>query len=411
MALVTSNLVLAGVLLVSPSHPALIQRPGLTVWLSQPKIIEAQAVGRNISLRVRSPGLIHASGLDSTRPDLTRVQSVSDATYQAAQRCPRASIDWTANPPQANSSSPAELQKLASCGFEALALPESLQQNDQRFIEAETKLLRAGFRILASSTVGARRSLRVGGSAQHLESRLRQALGEMRPFYDVQFVEGPAPGRTLVFEVSLFEFSRAKAASLGVRWPGSVALKSAEGGGPAVTGAGGTPLEIGADFGESLGLARVLARPQIRTKPGEKASFQSGGEIPIRSSTPYATSTQWKNYGLILTLEPDANVETGAGEITLNFKLELSEPDPATAIDGVPGMKLRRLESRFDLRVSETTILTTLIQTRSGTVQSGLPGFKDVSFLSSLFGHRDRSESDSELWFAIRPSWEDIRVR
>jgi pilus assembly protein CpaC len=152
----------------------------------------------------------------------------------------------------------------------------------------------------------------------------------------------------------------------------------------------------------------VLARPQIRTKPGERAIFQSGGEIPIRNAGKNGGPTVWKNYGLLLTLVPDAQVETGSPEIAVEFKLELSEPDYSAAIDGVPGMKVRRLESRFDLRTAETTILTTLVQTRTGKESDGLYGTRSVPLLQHLFGSQTRTDQDSELWFAIRPVWEEI---
>jgi pilus assembly protein CpaC len=236
--------------------------------------------------------------------------------------------------------------------------------------------------------------------------RARELLGPWAPLYQIERREPARPGRTLIFVVTLFEFSRTRARSLGVSWPASVPLLSLDG----EAFASGSPLaQLAVDFGESLGLGRVLAQPSLRTKPGERAFFQSGGELPIRVVARSTAQTQWKNYGLLLELTPDAQVETGAGEVSLQFKLELSEPDASTAIGGVPGMVTRKLESRFDVRVDETTVLTTMVQTRQGASRQGLPGFSELPLLSRLFSKRSDTEQESELWFAIRPTWEELR--
>lgn len=399
-------LLVSGTLLLSPSHPLRVPAPGPSVWFSNPKALEVQNLGRALVLHAKAPGLVHAFGLRRGSERAERLQSVSEETYAAATRCPRARLDWGVSPPRPLDFSDPALAELFRCGFEALSLPENPDAAwERRLGAAEARLGPTGLRPRGQGRGAKQRELTLGTAREWALPRARRALGAFFPFFAFTFTEGARPGRTIVFEVSLFEFSRAKAASLGLRWPEHVSVKGWAG--SAV--AGGTGLEIGADFGESLGVGRVLARPQIRTKPGEKAIFQSGGEIPIRHPTPFGSQTSWKNYGLMLTLEPEAQVETGAGELTVGFRLELSEPDPSTAVDGVPGMRVRRLESRFDLRAEETTILTTLIQTRRGTLESGLPGLRETPFAEALFGRKERTEQDAELWFAIRPSWEEIR--
>ncbi len=236
------------------------------------------------------------------------------------------------------------------------------------------------------------------------------ALGDLRPFYELRAPDPQRarPGRTLLFELSFFEFSRRRASELGLKLPTSLRAQTA----PDLRSLRWDALGVGADFGESLGVAKVLARPQVRTKPGEKALFQSGGEMPVRTSTLYGQQTHWKVYGLQLSIEPDANIETGATEVGLALRLELSEPDLAAAVDGAPGLTTRKLESRFDLRVGETTILTTMIQTRSGTRRRGPFGSAGGdSFLARLFSSASLDHEDSELYISIRPDWESGGAR
>jgi Flp pilus assembly secretin CpaC len=161
------------------------------------------------------------------------------------------------------------------------------------------------------------------------------------------------------------------------------------------------------DFGESQGLGRILARPELRTKPGIAANFQSGGEIPVKTRGLFGNTTIWKPYGLILNLTPLPTQKVGATEVSLDFKVEISEPDQSTAIDGVPGMIIRKLESRFDLRTDEDTLLSSMIQTRSGTMKSGIAGLFHVPLLGDLTSNHSNDEQQTELWFSIRPTWFD----
>jgi Flp pilus assembly secretin CpaC len=166
-----------------------------------------------------------------------------------------------------------------------------------------------------------------------------------------------------------------------------------------------------ADFGESQGVGKILAQPQLRCKPGEKARFQAGGEIPITTSNPYNSSTQWKSYGLNLLLEPEANIKTGAQELSLAFQIELSEPDQSTAIKGIPGMTTRKLDSRFDLRTNELTLLSTLFKRNQGKNKSGIAFLSQLPLLSYLVSSENSRENESELWFAIKSSWEEPKVK
>jgi Flp pilus assembly secretin CpaC len=408
MSLLSSQLILAGTLILSPSHPARVRAQAPDLWFSDPQLVQATASGADLLLATQKErGLAYAFGLDSGKQEATRLLIVSGADYEALNRCPQAPLRNDASPLVLRTEVDAlhTLPNLASCGFRDLALgaPASPALEAQ-LLRAETSLVASGLRVQAATWHEGRRRIGIVGDPE----RARKLLGAWAPLYELNRVEAAKPGRTLIFVVTLFEFSRSRARSLGVGWPSSTPIVSLEGAGLAA----GSPLQqLSIDFGESLGLGRVLAQPSLRTKPGEKAFFHSGGELPIRVVARNTTQMQWKNYGLILELLPDAQVETGASEIALAFKMELSEPDVSTAIGGTPGMITRKLESRFDLRVDETTVLTTMLQTRSGAHREGLPGLSELPILQRLFSKRADSEHETELWFAIRPTWEELRTR
>lgn len=406
-----SMLMIAGTLFLAPAYPLQINTTLNSVWFSDAKKVEAQALGgKRLVLKAKSEGVLFASGLLNST-DTQRLQVLSNENYEALRRCPRAALDLQAAPFIFNGSEGPELNEIYRCGFRRLRLGEAAREKlEQTLIEKESRLRERGLRARRARWNEGRRELTLSSTDTEELRRVTRELGPLQVFFDIQLSEGPRPGRTLVFLLTLFEFSRRKAQALGLRWPEAVAVKSLDGQHWSWS-KDDSPLVIGADFGESLGVGRVLAQPQIRTKPGEKASFQSGGEIPIRSSSLHGSNTTWKNYGLILNLEPDGNIETAAPEISLAFKVEVSEPDPSTALDGVPGMTVRRLESRFDLRVDENTVLTTMIQSRSGAIKNGLRGLLSLPLLGTLFSDRSDSEENSELCFSIKPSWEEILPR
>ena len=71
-------------------------------------------------------------------------------------------------------------------------------------------------------------------------------------------------------------------------------------------------------------------------------------------------------------------------------------------------MTTRKLTNRFDLRTNETTVLTSLIQLRRGNVKKGLPGLREIPLVGGIFDNHSKDESESELYFALYPTWEEI---
>jgi hypothetical protein len=415
MPLSTAQLVLNGTLFLSPAHPALLKKTASDVWFSDPKAVSVQATSQGLLVRAKdeSSGL-QALGLDASDPGaLVRVQNLSEANHAALQRCPRAPVvassDGLLVDAATGSELPEKLVELSRCAFQTLKVSDALTGEAtlaESFARKESEALAQGHRLLSSRWQGGRRLIRVDEKQALQASQLLSLFGPLAPLVRLETARAPRPGNTLIFEVTLFEFFRNAASKVGVSWPESFRLLDLEGNSfrslnPA--------LQLGLDFGESQGMSRVLARPQIRVKAGEKARFQSGGEIPVQVRGPKGVSTvEWKPYGLILDLAVPAETASGAESLSVDFKVELSEPDLSRGTDAVPGLSMRRLESRFDLRSQETTVLSTMLQVRSGALRSGLAGLSQAPVLKHVFSTKSQQEQESELWFAIRPRWDEI---
>jgi hypothetical protein len=413
MALLSSNIILSGILFLSPSNPAFIQKPSAQVWLSDPQAIEVQSLHNGVLLKAhRSGARLQALGLNAQKPhEWTRIHVSSDANIRALQKCPTAPIDWSHEQGPSFLKTTSLIQNfslLQQCGFENLHLTDevlSLKEFENLLIQKESEAEWKGARLLSKAWQKGQRVYRIEENRPELKQRLIQSLDLLAPFVLVKESAAPKPGHTLIFEVTLFEFSRHAASKLGVAWPQHLKLFSVDGDSFRSLNKG---VGIGADFGESLGIGKILARPQIRVKAGQKARFQSGGEFPVTLISENVQKTEWKNYGLLLELAVPQDTTTGAREIVVDFKVEVSEPEMSLGSDSSPGLSVRRLESQFDLRTHETTVLSTMIQTRQGARRSGLRGLNQVPLLQDLFSQKGQQEQASELWFAIRPVWDEV---
>jgi Flp pilus assembly secretin CpaC len=303
------------------------------------------------------------------------------------------------------------LSVIKKCGFDEIALGNQSQLEIENTLKLrESQLISLGLNIQRSYWKNGQRTLEIiKNNFETLLPQINFVLNELFPIYQWRLVEVATPGKTLLFELTLFEFSQHRARELGLEWPKRVPILALQGN-LAQRGDGNSLITF-ADFGESQGVGKIIAQPQLRCKPGEKAIFQNGGELPITSTSAYQSKTEWKSYGLELQLEAAPDINVGAQEITISFSLNVSEPDMATALNGIPGLTSKKLQSRFDLRNDETTLLSTLLQKRESKNRSGLAFLTQIPILSYLFSNENRQAQQSELWIAIKSSWEEGKMK
>ena len=148
------------------------------------------------------------------------------------------------------------------------------------------------------------------------------------------------------------------------------------------------------------GLANVLARPNLTAVSGEPASFFSGGEFPLPTGFEDGVLTfEYKKYGVLLDFVPTV---VDAGRIVLTVRPEVSEPSANQSVsvaDGVavPVINVRRAETTVEVGDGESIVIAGLFRDRTNTVESGVPGLKDVPLLGALFGHTSSRSDEVEL--------------
>jgi hypothetical protein len=409
-----------GLLLLALGEPTSFKISQDKLWISKKNLLSVQSLPSQLMVLPKERGLVYVSGIHVPNSGLSQngVHKVLVVTAQnllALKRC--SSIPHLEITEGGLSYSALPSQLPPHCGFDDLSFKDSFLQKSlplkKEFQETEKNLSQKGLKISQAQWKKGKRHLDVYSSSS-FESFSKRISPKFLPFYEFNFKRNANTETNLIFELTLFEFSRKKAQKIGIKWPQNITLLSVSPAGVGqknfLTLKGDTAEEIllSADFGESQGVGKVLAKPTLRTKPGVLSSFMSGGEIPIKNSNAFQSNTTWKSYGLKLELTPSVHTRPGDQEVSLDFKLEFSEPDPEHAIDGIPGMLQRQLQSKFDLRMNELSILTTMVILREGKAREGPAIFSQIPIFSLLFAQNARDKSDSELCFALKPTWDEI---
>ena len=150
----------------------------------------------------------------------------------------------------------------------------------------------------------------------------------------------------------------------------------------------------------TAGLANVLARPNMTAVSGESASFFSGGEFPLPTGFDDGVLVfEYKKYGVLLDFVPTV---VASDRIVLTVRPEVSEPSLSQSVAvavgvEVPVINVRRAETTVEVGDGESIVIAGLFRNRSNTVESGVPGLKDVPLLGALFGSTSTRSDELEL--------------
>jgi pilus assembly protein CpaC len=152
---------------------------------------------------------------------------------------------------------------------------------------------------------------------------------------------------------------------------------------------------------ETEGLARILAQPKLTAMSGQTAVFQSGGEVPIRISSSFVATVEFKPFGTLVNFTPRV---TDEGDIFLTVTPEVSEADFSQTVEGIPTFRTRRASTTTKLRSGETLLIGGLLQTTVTEQIQGLPYLKDIPYLGYAFSTTRYERETLELMVVVRPS-------
>jgi pilus assembly protein CpaC len=147
-------------------------------------------------------------------------------------------------------------------------------------------------------------------------------------------------------------------------------------------------------------VTEILAQPRMVMKNGRSGGFLAGGEFPVVTTTEDTINIEFKPFGVRLDFVPTL---TWSDRIDLRVFPEVSEIDQTVAVQGVPGLKVRRSVSRVELGEGESLIIGGLLDRRVLKDLSKFPLLGDIPVLGAVFRSTRFRNQESELVFVITP--------
>lgn len=231
-----------------------------------------------------------------------------------------------------------------------------------------------------------------------------ERVGKICEAYSLPFLNGTQRNlddpRMVTFEVNFTEINRQTLQELGVTWPSSFSFTDPSG----IRLHKLTPdqsLEVVVNIFAQHGKARIISRPRLVCRSGEKASFLAGGEIPIpRTDDDGNITVTWKRYGIILEVAPKVD---SRGRIDVVVTTEVSMVDEANSVEGIPGILTRKITTSLSLLEGQTVVLSGLVKTDDARNVKKVPLLGDIPILGELFKSESFQKRETELIVFLTP--------
>ncbi|RWE82507.1 MAG: type II and III secretion system protein family protein [Mesorhizobium sp.] len=152
---------------------------------------------------------------------------------------------------------------------------------------------------------------------------------------------------------------------------------------------------------EQKGVVRLLAEPNLTTVSGEVASFNAGGEVPIRSlGTDGEIQIVYKQFGVNLNFTP---VVLDDGKIHIKLAPEVSDLTGFTPA-GDPIFTNRKLSTTVDLRDGQSFAVGGLLSSKNTRLQEQVPWLGQVPIIGALFHNSSTQKEETELVVIVTPN-------
>ena len=161
-------------------------------------------------------------------------------------------------------------------------------------------------------------------------------------------------------------------------------------------------LDAALQAAENEGLINILSAPKVATLNNERASIQSGFQIPIQTVANNTVSVQFVNATLRLDVTPQVTAE---GTIKMQINIQKRNPEFALQVAGASAAPISTKEAQTQVIVRDggTTVIGGIYEVSTNAGEDRVPGLANVPILGHLFKNRRREDSNSELLIFITP--------
>lgn len=154
------------------------------------------------------------------------------------------------------------------------------------------------------------------------------------------------------------------------------------------------------DLLEQTGAALVLASPRLSARSGGTSDLTVGGEVPVVTSSINGSSVEYKDYGIMLGIEPKLDLYNN---ITARVAVSISQLDLANAVEDQPAFKKRSTENDIKLKPGETLVLSGLLTKEEQITYNNVKWLADIPVLGNLFKSKSFTSGTTEMVIFITP--------
>ncbi|MCA9050256.1 MAG: pilus assembly protein N-terminal domain-containing protein [Planctomycetaceae bacterium] len=213
-------------------------------------------------------------------------------------------------------------------------------------------------------------------------------------------------------KVVIAEISRTQIRNLGIDIPnidfngGRHTVSSALGGSAGATLSGifeNGEINVLVRWLASNGTATLLAEPTVVCMSGHPASLLAGGEfaVPTIIGLGGGQNTSFRGVGTSMIVTPTV---IDRDLVRLQIVPEFSAIDGNNAVNGIPGVSVKRVQTTVELREGQTLALGGLISRQTRATVNRIPLLGDIPYIGSrLFHSKDATEDEVELLVLVSP--------
>jgi len=154
----------------------------------------------------------------------------------------------------------------------------------------------------------------------------------------------------------------------------------------------------------SNGYGKILAEPTLVTISGKPARFLAGGEFAVPTTVGVqgvgAATTTFRGFGTELEFTPTV---MDKDLVRLQVSPSFSSLNADAAVNGIPGLDRRVVDTTVDLREGQWLAIAGLIQDQQGGNRAKLPYLGRLPLVGGFFGRQDTSRQETELIVLVSP--------
>lgn len=157
----------------------------------------------------------------------------------------------------------------------------------------------------------------------------------------------------------------------------------------------------------ALNDGKVISRPIVLSRNGEKANISFGDRVPVLSETSTTASTNvtvtYEDVGTNLNITPVINERTGDVSLTIEAEVSNISNYVSQGTTKAPQISTRKVTTSTHVKSGQSFIIGGLMSSTELDNLSGIPGLMNLPILGELFKFHSTSKTYAEVYIMITP--------